>query len=203
MPVRKGEMSGRCSICNHQSRYRIELALVGGASREAVGKRFNVSSDAAGRHLRNHVSAERRAELVAGPMRPVELAQRAADEGMSLLDYASIVRQTLMARFLAASEVNDRNGTALLAARLLECLRLIAQLSGELSRAGATVTNNNLLILNSPLMSDLQSMLIERLTPWPEASKAVIEGLRQLSDRALQQITPRRPDPLPALEIKS
>lgn len=79
-----------------------------------------------------------------------------------------------------------------MAGRLLDCLRLTAQLSGELSKAGASITNN-IAILQSPLMADLQVMLIRTLQPYPEARTAVIAGLEALSARALQSA------PVPAL----
>lgn len=189
---RKGEPNQKCTICAHAQRYQIELALVSGVSCRAVAKKYTVSRDAAWRHLRNHVPPERRAELVAGPLKPHELAERAADEGMSLLEYVAMVRNSLMARFLAASEADDRQGTALIAGRLLDCLRLTAQLSGELSKAGATITTN-IAIMNSPLVADLQTMLIRTLQPFPEARAAVLAGLEELSQRALQQ------SPVPAL----
>lgn len=185
--------NGKCGICAHEKRYEIELALVSGVGSRAVAKKFSVSRDAAWRHLANHVPPERRAELVAGPLKPAELALRASEEGMSLLDYATMVRTTLMTRFLAASEADDRNGTALVAGRLLDCLRLIAQLSGELSRATATITNNTL-VMNSPWVADLQSMLIRTLQPYPEARDAVLAGLEELSARASTGA------PAPALE---
>lgn len=184
---RKGERNGRCTICAHEQRYQIELAIVSGVSRRAIAKKYKTSADAIWRHAHNHVPPERRTELVAGPLKPAELAERAADEGMTLLEYLSMMRNALMARFLAASEADDRQGTALLSGRLLECLRTIAKLTGELQSTGATVTNNTL-ILGSPLMADLQQMLVTRLRPYPEASRAVMEGLAELSDRALGQI---------------
>jgi hypothetical protein len=191
--AKKGESNGKCTVCASPQRYQIELALVSGVSCRAIGKKYRVSRDAAWRHLRNHVPPERRAELVAGPLKPAELAERAADEGLSLLEYTAMVRNSLMARFLAASEADDRQGTALVAGRLLDCLRLTAQLSGELSKAGATITNN-IAILQSPLMADLQSMLIRTLAPFPDAREAVLGGLEELSRRAMQEA------PLPAIE---
>jgi hypothetical protein len=79
------------------------------------------------------------------------------------------------------------------AGRLLDCLRLTASLTGELSKAGASITNN-IAILQSPLMADLQSMLIRTLAPFPDARAAVLSGLEELSRRALQEA------PLPAIE---
>jgi hypothetical protein len=186
---RRGPISGsQCSICRHEQRHRIELSLVSGVSHRAVAAKFEVSPHAVRRHGENHVSPERRAQLVAGPLKLQQLAERAADEGMSMLDYVAMLRSTLMERFLAASECDDRPGTALLAGRLTELLRLQASLTGELSRAGATITNNTL-ILSSPLMADLQAMLAQRLRPYPDAMRAVLEGLEDLSTRALNGAT--------------
>jgi hypothetical protein len=181
--AKKGEPNGKCSICSHEQRYQIELSLVSGVSCRAIGAKFKVSRDAAWRHLKNHVTDARRSELVAGPLTTAQLAERAADEGMSLLDYLAIVRNGLMARFLAASECDDRQGTAIVAGRLLECLRTIARLTGELTAATSNVTNN-IAILNSPLMADLQGMLIRELQPFPEARLRVIAGLEELSRRS-------------------
>jgi hypothetical protein len=186
MPTRRGERSGKCSICSSEQRYRIELAMAGGVGRRVVAKRFSVSADAAWRHFRHHVPEERRAQLIAGPIKLADLATKAAEEGLSLLEYLALVRSTLLAQFLAASEAADRNGVAAVAGRLLECLRIIAQLTGELQKTSATITNNTL-VLSSPLMADLQAMLIRTLQPYPEARLAVLGGLEELSARALAQ----------------
>jgi hypothetical protein len=182
--AKKGEPNGKCCICSHEQRYQIELALVSGVSCRAIGLKFKVSRDGAWRHLRNHVTDARRSELVAGPLTTVQLAERAADEHLSLLDYLAIVRNALMARFLAASECDDRQGSAMVAGRLLECLRTIARLTGELTAATSNVTTN-IAIMSSPLMADLQGMLIRELQPFPDARLRVIAGLEELSRRAL------------------
>jgi hypothetical protein len=192
----KGRTSGRCSICKHADRYRIELALVGGAGRNATARKFAVGMWALDRHMRNHVSAERRAQMIGGPVKLAELADRAAEEGCTLLDYLSMVRSSLMSQFLTASEVGDRMGSSMLAGKLLECLRIIAQMTGELRSAGATVTNS-VAIINSPFVADLQSMLLRTLAPFPDARKAVIAGLEELSCRAVSDSPAPR---LPALE---
>ncbi len=121
------------------------------------------------------------------------MAERAAEEGLGLLEYLAMIRSALLTQFFAATESSDRNGAAIVSGRLLETIRITAQLSGELARPGATITNNTL-ILSSPLMADLQQMLIQRLRPYPDAARAVLEGLRELSDRALGNA------PLPAIE---
>jgi hypothetical protein len=173
-----------CTICRHERRYEIELALTAGVSSRAVAKKFTVSRDAAWRHLTNHVTPERRAQLVAGPMKLGQLAEKATAEGTTLIDYLGMIRSVLMARFLAAAETGDNQSTGLLAGRLNEALRLMASVTGELQNATAGVTNN-ILIANSPFVADLQSMLLRVLSPFPEARLAVIRGLEDLSSRAI------------------
>lgn len=189
MKAQVGRPPGHCTICRHQERHRIELAAVSGASRNAIGKKFSVSADAVGRHLNNHVSQERRAQLVAGPLRLHELAAKAAEADLSLVDYLGMLRSSLFEQFLAAGEVGDRQGMQGLAGRLVEVLRLQGSVSGEISKATATITNNTL-ILTSPLFADLQTMLLRTLSPYPEALDAVVAGLEDLDRKARGSTAP-------------
>lgn len=181
----RGNPNVQCSICRHEQRHRIELALVSGASRRAVSRKFGVSPHAAGRHLTNHVGDERRAQLVAGPLRLHELAERATEADLTLQQYLSMLRSSLFEQYLQAVEVGDRPGFSLIAGRLAEIIRLEGQVNGEISRVVAPITNN-IAVLSSPLVGDLKVMLIQRLQPFPEALKAVVDGLDELSSRAMQ-----------------
>jgi hypothetical protein len=110
-----------------------------------------------------------------------ELAAKAADEGVSVLQYLGIVRSTLMTQFQLAASVNDRNATATLAGRLTEVLREIGRITGELgSMAANNITINNTTVLNSPVFATLQANLLTALAPYPEARQAVIAALRQM-----------------------
>jgi hypothetical protein len=177
---KRGNPTVQCTICKHVECHRIELALVSGASAAAVAKKYSVSADAARRHLRNHVSGERRAQLVAGPLKLHELAERASESDLALVDYLAMLRNALFEQFLQATQAGDRNGSAALAGRLTEVLRLQGSVSGEISKA-TTVINNNAVILSSPLFADLQAMLVQTLTPHPEALRDVLAGLERLS----------------------
>jgi len=120
------------------------------------------------------MSPERRAQLVAGPLRLNQLAERAAEEGMSLLDYLGMVRSILTHQLLACSEAADRQGTALLSGRLLECLRTLAQLSGELTHAAATVHNHvHVHYSQDPEFLSLVDEIATVLEGYPEARRAV------------------------------
>lgn len=192
----KGYRNGKCTVCALPQRAQIDLLLSGGAAFTAIARRFKVNKNAVARHFRRHISKERKALLVAGPVKIHELAAKAAEEGVTLLDYLAILRSTLTEQYLTACEAADRQGTSMLAGRLIETLRAIGQITGELTKVTSTTTNNTL-IMASPLMNDLQEMLIERLRPFPEAFRVVLEGLDELNAKALGNAPPALPAPLP------
>jgi hypothetical protein len=47
-------VSRTCTICGHEQRHDIEVALVRRDSYRAIARRFSVSKDALGRHAREH-----------------------------------------------------------------------------------------------------------------------------------------------------
>ena len=179
--LRKGAV---CSVCKHPNRGLIEATRVAGASLDAVGTKYGVSRDAVFRHMANHVPEDVRLQYITSiPIK--ELAQRAANEGVSLMDYFAIVRGVLLQQFQLAASVNDKNGTAVLAGRLTEVLREIGKITGELMRSPAVQNiTNTVNFINSPIFTDLQTMLIRRLAGHPDAMAAVVEGLRELESRS-------------------
>lgn len=171
----------RCQICRHPERLRIEMARLSGASLDSIAKKFSIGRDAIWRHMEQHVDGDRRSMLVADvPLK--ELADRAAEEGLSLIDYLGIVRTTVLNQLLGAASVNDRHGTASLAGRATDVLREIGKLTGEILRSApvSNVTNNTMVFMSSPAFANLERMLIERLAPHPEALRAVLDGLQAL-----------------------
>jgi hypothetical protein len=176
----------RCTICAHPERARIELARIAGVSLRQLEETFGVSGQAVWRHMANHVSeGDKAAYLADVPLQ--EMLARAADEGVSLLDFFKIVRATLMKQFQLAASVNDRRAVASLAGRLNETLDLIGKLTGEMLRLSpGTVVNNTAVFVNSPIFTDLQSMLVRKLARYPEALSQVVEGLQELEAKASQ-----------------
>ena len=160
-----------------------------GAGFNAISRKFDINVHAVRRHMNNHVSAERRAMLIAGPLKLHQLAERAAEEGMALSDYVSVLRSSLFQQYLTACEASDRNSAAMIAGRLVEVLHMQGQVNGDLVKIGAQITHNTL-VMSSPLMGDLQQMLVTKLRPYPDAARAVFAGLQELSTRALQGPTP-------------
>jgi hypothetical protein len=190
LPKKKGPA---CSICRHEHRTLIEATRVAGASLDSIAAKYSVSRDSIHRHMKSHVSDDLRAELLASV--PLEqLAAEAAREGLTVLQYLSLTRATLVRQMQLAASVNDHHATAALAGRLNETNRLIGAITGEMGDLAArniTITaTNNVSFVNSPVFLDLQQMLVRRLAAHPEAFATVIEGLRELESRSAPQMPP-------------
>lgn len=179
-PIRPAQ----CAICAHPDRARIELARVGGASLDAVAEKFGVSRDSVFRHFKSHVSAARKCELMAGPAKVEELASAAADESKSLLEQLSIVRSILFNKFITAAEADDKPQLANLAGRLLESLRELGKVTGELRvLSGINVTNNTINLTTSPQFSALQDGLLRIARAHPAARLEIIALLQVLDEQ--------------------
>jgi hypothetical protein len=177
-------MGPPCRVCRSEHRARIEMLRVGGASLRSLSERFGLHRDAIWRHCQLHVTPERRASLLAGPAKVEQLANKAADESTSLLDHLRIIRSVLLNQFLNAAEAGDRTGTALLSGRLLESLREVARLTGELREvAGISVTNNVVNLFASPEFTALQEGLLKVARAHPGARADIIALLRGLGAR--------------------
>jgi hypothetical protein len=86
-----------------------------------------------------------------------------------VLDYLAVVRTTLLDLFQASAQAGDRHGATLTSGRLLECLREIGKITGELgkiSNTGVHITNN-VAVLSSPAFGHLQAAIISALAPLP------------------------------------
>ena len=176
----------RCQICRHPERARIELLRAGGAGIDALADKFGVHRDAIWRHWTHHVSGEAKATYLAGPGSLEELAERAAKEGDSVLDYLRLCRTVLTAQLSAMSEAGDGRGTALVAGQLTRTCESIARVTGELSELARSttfnITNNVAVLAEHPAFMRVQSALLHALAPFPEARAAVVSALHELDD---------------------
>lgn len=172
---------GQCGVCRHPERVRIEVLRAGGASIDALAGQFDVSRDSISRHFLNHVSDRRRAELIAGPAQVEGLAAQAADESRSLLDYLRITRSVLFNQFLNAAEAGDRNGVVMTAKQLLDSLREVGKLTGELrDLSGLTINNNTVNFIGSPEFSRLSNGLLGIARAHSEVKDDILRLLRGL-----------------------
>ncbi len=195
MRIQRGRPTGVCGVCRHKNRARAELWMAAGVAHRAIAEKLGgVSHDAVRRHWLNHVSPERKAALLLGPMQVEAFAAKVADESESVLDHFQSVRAALYQCCSAALEAGDRNGVATLSGRLIEVNNAIAKLTGEL--ANSPFIQNNTLHVHAPLVQDIQNMLLRVLEPFPDAAQAVIAGLEDLD----RKTRPNRGTDRPALE---
>lgn len=186
------KLRSRCAICQHPERWRIELLRAGGASLDALAAKFEVRRDSIHRHWTAHVSPEMKASYLCGPSQLAELAEKAAVEGDSVLDYLKMVRTVLTGQLAAMTEAGDGRGAAYIAGRLVSVLETIARITGELSdlaRSHLTI-NGNVAIVNSPEFARVQAIMLKALAAHPEARAAVVVALRSLDAEASPRALP-------------
>lgn len=186
-------LHAKCASCQHEQRHDIESELADGARLRATARKFKISYDSLWRHWRRHVSVEEKDRLRFGDAPAHRLKGMVAEEGISVLRDLNYARNSLL-ESLAVAQPQDAHARATLTGRLHENARIRGAVTGELAKS-PLVTNTNVLIMNSAPMVELQAMLVQRLRPFPEAAKAVLEGLRQLTERD-------QPPALPALEMQ-
>jgi hypothetical protein len=174
----------RCQVCRHEERWRIELLRAGGASLDSLASKFNLDRDAVWRHWKNHVSDEAKASYLCGPVDMAKLAEKAALEGDSVLDYLRMCRATLVAQMAAMNEAGDARGATYVASQLTKTCEAIARVTGELGdlakSATFNFTTNNVAVLEHPVFARMQAAMLHALAPFPEARAAVVEALRSL-----------------------
>jgi hypothetical protein len=122
------------------------MMRVAGVPFRTLAKEFGVTKDALCRHWAGHVTEKRKAELMAGPAAVEGLVNAAAKESRSALEYLRVTHSILFNQFVNAAEGGDRKGVIDTAAPMLDALREVAKMTGELRTwaAGVTVNNNTI-----------------------------------------------------------
>jgi hypothetical protein len=186
----------KCMVCQHPDRWRIELLKAGGASLRSLAEKFGVSLDAVDRHWHKHVSAEMKASYLLGPVQLQELAAKAAEQGVSVLDHLHAVRTVMMGHLASVTEAGDSRTAAIVAGRLTTLLEVIARVSGELGDLAKSttyhITNNVALLSEHPAFAKVQATLLRALAPYPQARADVVAALRSL-DSENAPVTTARP----------
>src|SRR5258706_13174021 len=109
-----------CQVCRHEERWRIELLRAGGASLDSLAKKFGVDRDAIWQHWHKHVSTEAKAGHLAGIANMEHLAEKAAEEGASVLDYLKVCRGTLLTQLSVMQVAGDSETRGNFIAHLVE-----------------------------------------------------------------------------------
>jgi hypothetical protein len=193
----------RCQVCKHPDCWRIELLRAGGASFESLATKFGVDRDAIWRHWHDHVTAEAKAGYLVGPAELATLAEKAAIEGDSVLDYLRLCRTVLVGQLAAMSEAGDGNGAANVARALAQILESIAKVTGQLGQLASSTINihgNVSVLTDSPAFARVQATMLRALAPFPDARGAVVLALRSLDEESASAATAAKTiDHLPSI----
>jgi len=175
----------RCQVCQHAERHKIEALRVGGSTLEELAKRFGIHKDSLHRHMRTHVSAETKISYLAGPAKLQDLANLAADENKSLIEYLGILRSILIGQLDRSAQRDKPYEVERVAGRVLDVLREIGRLTGEVSAIASQtfIQTNNFNVLNSPEFIDLQTGLLQLCAAHPEVRPDVLTLFRQLGEK--------------------
>jgi hypothetical protein len=92
--------------------------------------------------MKRHVHPEDLEMLKGAPARLANLAEKAAAENVSILDYLSILRSRLMRQLEASAAAGDNPGVCRASQVMLQVLQQLGQISGEIDRVAGIVINN-------------------------------------------------------------
>jgi hypothetical protein len=173
---------GRCRVCRHPERIRIEALHIGGVSLDALQAEFGIQRDAIHRHCKNHVSKIAKVNYLAGPVQIATLAQAAARENKSILEYLCVIRSILMNQLVKQAAKNNARTAGQTSGYLTTVLQTMGKITGEISGlASATFNiNGNVNILNSQPFIDLQAGLLEVCQKHPDARGDIVDLFRRL-----------------------
>lgn len=166
------------------------MLRLSGVALDRIAKKFGVHRDAIWRHCDHHMSAEQRAAYLVGLARLQELAEAAAAEGLSVIDFYKVVRSTLFAQLDRLASANDHAGVATTARALRAVLKDMAKITGELTDlTRSTIVNvqNNSVILSSPPFADLQAGLLQVCAAHPEARADIVALFNALDQKYTKQ----------------
>lgn len=157
-------MARTCTVCAHPNRETVDRALVEGVSFPTLVAEYRVSKDALSRHRANHLPAT---------LAKSQDAQEVAEADDLLAQVQNLQSRTLS--ILEAAESTSQHRTALSAIREARSnLELLAKLVGELDDS-PTVN-----IALSAEWIQIRTVLLEVLTPYPQARAAVAVELLNL-----------------------
>lgn len=169
---------GRCKICHHPERARIEALRASGSTLDALAAKFSVHRDALWRHYKLHVSDATKANLLGGAGTLAQLKERAVEEGGSCLEYLQIVRSRLMLAFSRAADT----GLSPISGRLIEVTREIGRLTGEIHELSPGV-NVSVGGLSASKMLELNEGLMRIAREHPGARQDILSLLNSIEDR--------------------
>ena len=119
---------------------------------------------------------------MAGPAAIENLVLHATKENRATIDYLAIHRSRLFHLMNTAIAQGKTHVYRDLSPHLIKALVTIGKLTGEINEfaaASVNITNNNFAVMNSPVVAEFQSEIIDALRPYPEAWAAVLSVIER------------------------
>jgi hypothetical protein len=133
MGRKAGVPTGRCTVCAHLDRGRIDYLAAMGNPLSPLAAQFGLSADAMERHCRNHIAEDFKRRIRTGPLQSEEtLRKLAAEEGVSVLQHLQGLRGLLTSRLMVAYAAGADGTIATMVRELRQTAELMAKLSKEL-----------------------------------------------------------------------
>jgi hypothetical protein len=160
-----------------------------GGGRLALSEKFGINVGSIYYHSQNHISAEYRRAILAGPFRSEEdLRELAAEEGVSVLQNFRALYNAHRARWLVALESGDDDALIAHSKAMSDMLWKIGKLTHEIAPPQTFVQNNMVQIFEHPEYLHAITALTAALRPFPEARRAAADALRGLDASAVPLI---------------
>ncbi len=156
-------MTRVCTICSHDERHSINVALVQRTAYRNIAQGYGVSQYALMRHAREHLP-----KLLVKSSRAVEVAR--ADD---LLGSIGSMVDRLEAFLDRAEAAEDGPEFRAHAAEWRKQIELLAKISGELQQEGQTN------IFLSPQWLQLEATIVTALEGFPDARDAVLTAIEE------------------------
>jgi hypothetical protein len=191
----KGRWQGggrKCQVCSHDQCGRIDYLLVTGTGQRGGGRRslaakFGINHGSIYYHDRNHISAEYRRAILAGPFRSEDdLRELAAEEGVSVLQNFRGLYNAHRARWLAAMEAGNDEMMIAHSKPMSDMLSKIGKLTREIAPSTQFIQNNTVQIFEHPEYINAITVVVAALRPYDDARKAVAEALRGLDAKMIE-----------------
>ena len=179
MPRQQGHREGKCTVCRHAERPRIDYLIAAGSEIKPLGQKFRLGASALYNHAKRHISTAYIRAIKIGPFESEEqLRKLCAEAGTSVVQNLDAIYGGLASRWLANFESGADNKLAQLTDRMLRTLELKARITKEVMPPGATL--NQTLIVTPDIVNAVQAM-----KPTPEQREAFARAWRQIAPRVL------------------
>lgn len=154
-----------CAVCNYPGREEIDRLLVEGEPYRSIAKQFTLSEAAVYRHkghLNGALTKAKEAEAVSHADNLLDQVKDLQAKALSILSQAE-AKEDYRA---ATGAIREARG----------CLELLAKLLGELN------DRPQVNILISPEWTQLRTLILEALEPYPQARVAIGEALEGITN---------------------